>query len=61
MSLPKEVLWNVKFVGTYFALTICHTASDEEQAIERASALLEEHYGWDMELCADSSEAEPAD
>jgi hypothetical protein len=61
MSLPEEVKWNVKFVGDYFALTMWLTASDEDQAIANATALLQDHYGWDMEMCANEIEAQPAD
>jgi hypothetical protein len=60
MSLPKEVLWNVKFVGDYFALTMSLTANDEDQAIANATARLQDYYGWDMEMCSNEIEAQPA-
>lgn len=61
MSLPESKMWNVQFVGTYFALTTCLSAFTEEKAISESIAFLQKHYGWDLELCADSIEATPAD
>lgn len=61
MSRQESKIWNVQFVGDYFALTTCRSASSEEEAISKSTAFLQEHYGWDMELCANEIEAQPAD
>lgn len=47
-EVPVETMRTVLFVGDYFALTITVHASDDDQAIANADALLSDHYGWSV-------------
>ncbi len=47
-EIPVETWRKVMFVGDYFVLTINVHASDDDQAIANANALLEDHYGWSV-------------
>lgn len=49
MGKVNERVWNVEFVGDYFVLTSTVIADNEEQAVESATELLFQHYGFDME------------
>lgn len=57
-QIPTETLWKVTFIGDHFALTTHINASEEDQAIDNASANLEAFYGWDMTRLAYDAEAE---
>lgn len=47
-TLDKE--YNVKFVGDYFTMTVTvqGVEGDEELALDLASNLIKEYYGWDV-------------
>ena len=47
-EIPTETSRTVQFVGDYFCLTITVPASSDEQAIETADAILQDHYGWEV-------------
>jgi hypothetical protein len=47
-EIPDETWRKVMFVGDYFVLTINVHASDDDQAVENANALLQDHYGWNV-------------
>ena len=49
MSVVKESVWNVEFVGDYFQLISTVIADDEEQAVANATHLLQQHYGIDID------------
>lgn len=55
-----ETEYRVTFVGRYFVLTTNVQAIDEEQAIENATAFLQDQHGFDMDAEAFHAEAEPA-
>lgn len=46
--IPVETWRKVMFVGDYFVLTVNVHASDDDQAIANADALLSDHYGWNV-------------
>ena len=48
-KIPTETSRTVQFVGDYFCLTITVPASSDEQAIANANAILQDHYGWEVE------------
>jgi len=54
----KETMWKVQFHGDYFSLSMHLSAETEDQAIDNAKALLQDHHGFDMDMEADSAEAE---
>ena len=47
-TIPVETMRQVTFIGDYFVLTINVRASDDDQAIANADALLSDHYGWSV-------------
>lgn len=47
-EVSVETWRKVMFVGDYFVLTINVHASDDDQAIANADALLQDHYGWSV-------------
>jgi hypothetical protein len=47
-TVPVETMRKVIFVGDYFVLTTNVHASDDDQAIANADALLSDHYGWSV-------------
>lgn len=54
----KETMWKVQFHGMYFSLSINLSAETEDQAIDNAKAVLQDHHGFDMDMEADSADAE---
>lgn len=43
-------IYNVHFVGDYFAMNVCVTEvdGDDEVAIDLAANIIKFHYGWDV-------------
>ena len=56
MSVVKESVWNVEFVGDYFQLISTVIADDEEQAVANAIHLLQQHYGIDIDAITNEIE-----
>lgn len=56
MSVVKESVWNVEFVGDYFQLISTVIADDEEQAVSNAIHLLQQHYGIDIDAITNEIE-----
>lgn len=56
--MKRKTLRNVQFVGDYFCLTITVPASSDEQAIANANAILQDHYGWDVEEVSNEIEVD---
>ena len=57
MRKKNETVWTVQFVGNYFTLTTFVNASEEDQAIENATAFLQDQHGFDMDAQAKQAEA----
>ena len=57
MKNNNETVWTVQFVGNYFTLTTSVNASEEDQAIENATAFLQDQHGFDMGAEAKQAEA----
>lgn len=57
-KIPTETFRTVQFVGDYFCLTTTVPASDDEQAIANANAILVDHYGWDVEEASNEIEVD---
>ena len=47
-TVPVETWRKVIFVGDHFVLSVNVHASDDDQAIANADALLSDHYGWSV-------------
>lgn len=56
--MKRKTLRNVQFVGDYFCLTITVPASSDEQAIANANAIIQDHYGWDVEEVSNEIEVD---
>lgn len=62
-TVPVETWRKVIFVGDYFVLSVNVHASDDDQAIANADALLSDHYGWSVgevsnEITVENSDVE---
>lgn len=50
MATALERDYNVRFIGDYFSMTVSVQAveGDEELALDLASNIIKEYYGWDV-------------
>ena len=51
-------MWKVQFHGMYFSLHVFISAETEDQALDNAKAILQDHHGFDMDMEADSADVE---
>ena len=54
----KDTMWKVQFHGMYFSLHVFISAETEDQALDNAKAILQDHHGFDMDMEADSADVE---